>query len=143
MNRNSVTSCPGTSSKIARTRIPIRIASGATPTTQPFWDALRQHRLVIQHSPSTGQWVYYPRNLAPGTLADDLEWREASGLATVYTFTVAERPTAPAWQGATPQLIAVVELDEGPKVTTELTGIDPEAVRIGRASCRERVCELV
>ena len=102
-----------------------------TPTTQPFWDALRKHRLVIQHSPSTGQWVYYPRNLAPGTLADDLEWREASGLATVYTFTVAERPTAPAWQGASPQLIAVVELDEGPKVTTELVGVAPEAIRIG------------
>lgn len=102
-----------------------------TPTTQPFWDALRQHRLVIQHSPSTGQWVYYPRNLAPGTLADDLEWREASGLATVYTFTVTDRATAPAWQGATPQLIAVVELDEGPKVTTELVGVRPEAIRIG------------
>lgn len=102
-----------------------------TPTTQPFWDALRKHRLVIQYSPSTGQWVYYPRHLAPGTLADDLEWREASGLAMVYTYTVAERPTAPAWQGATPQLIAVVELDEGPKVTTELVGVAPEAIRIG------------
>ena len=102
-----------------------------TPTTRPFWDALRARRLVLQHSPSTGQWVYYPRSHAPGTLADDLEWREASGLGTVYTFTVARRPTAPAWEGATPQLIAVVELDEGPKLTTELTGVDPDAIRIG------------
>ena len=102
-----------------------------TPTSQPYWDALRQHRLVLQHSPSTGQWVHYPRNLAPGTLADDLEWREVAGTGVVYTFTIAERPTAPAWQGASPQLIAVVELDEGPKVTTELVGIAPEAIRIG------------
>ena len=102
-----------------------------TPTSQPYWDALRQHRLVLQHSPSTGQWVYYPRNLAPGTLADDLEWREVTGTGVVYTFTIADRPTAPAWQGASPQLIAVVELDEGPKVTTELVGIAPEAIRIG------------
>lgn len=102
-----------------------------TPTTQPFWDALRQHRLVLQFSPSTGQWVYYPRSHAPGTLADDLEWREASGMGAVYTFTVARRPTAPAWEGVSPQLIAVVELDEGPKLTTELVGIDPDAVRIG------------
>lgn len=102
-----------------------------TPTSQPFWDGLRQHRLLLQHSPSTGQWVYYPRNLAPGTLADDLEWREAAGAGVVYTFTIARRPTAPAWEGASPQLIAVVELDEGPKVTTELVGIAPEAVRIG------------
>ncbi len=102
-----------------------------TPTSQPYWDALRKHRLVLQYSPSNDQWVYYPRNLAPGTLADDLEWREASGEGFVYTFTVARRATAPAWQGAEPQLIAVVELDEGPKVTTELTGVAPEAIRIG------------
>lgn len=102
-----------------------------TPTSQPFWDGLRQRRLLLQHSPSTGQWIYYPRNLAPGTLADDIEWREAAGTGVVYTFTVARRPTAPAWEGASPQLIAVVELDEGPKVTTELVGIAPEAVRIG------------
>ncbi len=109
-----------------------------TPTTQPFWDAVQQHRLVLQFSPGTGQWVYYPRSHAPGTLADDLEWREASGMGTVYTFTVARRPTAPAWEGASPQLIAVVELDEGPKVTTELVGIAPDAIRIGlrvRAVC--------
>ena len=102
-----------------------------TPTSQPYWDALRQHRLVLQHSPSTGQWVYYPRNLAPGTLADDLEWREVTGTGVVYTFTIADRPTAPAWQGASPQLIAVVELDEGPKMTTELVGVAPDAIRIG------------
>lgn len=102
-----------------------------TPTSQPYWDALRQHRLVLQYSPSTNQWVYYPRNLAPGTLADDLEWREVAGTGVVYTFTVADRPTAPAWQGTSPQLIAVVELDEGPKVTTELVGVAPEAIRIG------------
>ncbi len=102
-----------------------------TPTSQPYWDALRQHRLVLQYSPSTGQWVYYPRNLAPGTLADDLEWREVTGTGVVYTFTIADRPTAPAWQGASPQLIAVVELDEGPKMTTELVGVAPDAIRIG------------
>ena len=102
-----------------------------TPTSQPYWDALRRHRLVLQHSSSTGQWVYYPRHLAPSTLADDLEWREVAGSGVVYTFTVARRATAPAWQGAEPQIIAVVELDEGPKVTTELTGIVPDAIRIG------------
>ncbi len=102
-----------------------------TPTSQPFWDGLRQRRLLLQYSPTTKQWIYYPRNLTPGTLADDIEWREAAGTGVVYTFTIARRPTAPAWEGASPQLIAVVELDEGPKVTTELVGIAPEAVRIG------------
>ncbi len=67
-----------------------------TPTTQPFWDALAEHKIRIQYSPSTQRYVFYPpRVLAPGTLADDLQWREISGAASLYTFTVAYRPVAP------------------------------------------------
>ncbi|WP_244928600.1 OB-fold domain-containing protein [Nocardioides sp. W7] len=102
-----------------------------TPVSQPFWDALREHRIRIQWSPSGQQWVFYPRLLAPGTLADDLEWKEISGRGTLYTFTVAHRPTAPPWADAVPQLLAVVEWDEGPRVSTELVGVDPADVRVG------------
>jgi len=102
-----------------------------TPVSQPFWDALREHRIRIQWSPSGQQWVFYPRLLAPGTLADDLEWREISGRGTLHTFTVARRPTAPPWADALPQLLAVVEWDEGPRVSTELVDVDPADLRVG------------
>ena len=102
-----------------------------TPVTQPFWDGLREHKLRIQYSPSAQQYVFYPRVLAPRTLADDLEWREVSGEATLYTFTVADRPTAPPWQDAVPQLLAVVELAEGPRLTTEMVGVDPASLQVG------------
>jgi hypothetical protein len=75
--------------------------------------------------------VFYPRTLAPGTLADDLQWREIDGAAVVYTFTVARRPTGPPWAGAVPQILAVVEWDAGPRLSTELVDVDPAAVRIG------------
>ena len=52
-----------------------------TPVSQPFWDGLGEHRIRIQYSPSTDRYVFYPRVLAPGTLADDLEWREAATTA--------------------------------------------------------------
>lgn len=103
----------------------------ATPTTQPFWDGLKEHKVRIQYSPSAGQWVFYPRVLAPRTLADDLEWREISGEGTLYTYTVADRPTAPPWQDALPQLLAVVELDEGPRLSTELVDVDPGDLQVG------------
>ncbi|ANH37105.1 hypothetical protein I601_0653 [Nocardioides dokdonensis FR1436] len=103
----------------------------ATPVSQPYWDALREHRIEIQYSPSLGRHVFYPRLLAPGTLADDLEWREISGEGTLYTFTVAERPTAPPWADAVPQLLAVVEWDEGPRVSTELVDVERGDIRIG------------
>ena len=102
-----------------------------TPTTQPFWDALDEGRLILQYSPSAREWVFYPRVLAPCTLADDLEWREASGLGTLYTYTVARYPTAPPWRDECPQLLAVVELDEGPRLTTEMIDVAPQELRVG------------
>lgn len=102
-----------------------------TPVTQPFWDGLREHKVRIQYSPSAGRYVFYPRILAPGTLADDLEWREVSGNGTLYAFTVADRPTAPPWADSLPQLLAIVELDEGPRVSTEMVGVDPAELRVG------------
>jgi hypothetical protein len=102
-----------------------------TPVTKPFWDGLREHKVKIQYSPSAEAYIFYPRILAPGTLADDLEWREVSGAGTLYTFTVADRPTAPPWADALPQFLAIVELDEGPRLSTELVNADPDALRVG------------
>ncbi len=102
-----------------------------TPVSQPFWAALAQHRILVQYSPSLQRYVFYPRMLAPGTLADDLQWREIDGAGTLYTFTVARRPTGPPWVDALPQLLAVVQWDAGPRVSTELVHVDPGDIRIG------------
>lgn len=102
-----------------------------TPVSKPFWDALREGRVLIQYSPSHDAWSFYPRVLAAGTLADDVEWREVPGLGRVYTFTVAFRPTAPPWADSLPQVLAVVELNEGPRISTELVNVDPASVFVG------------
>ena len=102
-----------------------------TPLSAPYWAALREGRILIQYSPSTRQWVFYPRPLSPGSLVDDLEWREVSGTGTVYTFTVARRPTAPAWKDAVPQILGVVEVAEGARLPTELVNVEPDDVSVG------------
>lgn len=102
-----------------------------TPVSRPFWDGLRERKVRVQFSPSLGEYVFYPRLLAPGTLADDLEWREISGMGTLYTFTVAGRETAPPWADSLPQLLAVVQWDEGPKFSTELVETDPNELKVG------------
>ncbi len=99
--------------------------------TKPFWDALREHKVKIQYSASSDQWVFYPRSHAPLTLATDLEWREISGDGTLYTYTIARRPTAPDFAGEEPQIIAVVELDEGPRLTSTLVNVEESAIRVG------------
>lgn len=87
---------------------------------------LRQGRFMIQRSASSGRHVFYPRVIAPGTGADDLEWAEASGRGTVYSTTVVRvKPPATAYN------VALVQLEEGPKLMTRVENIEPEEVRIG------------
>jgi uncharacterized OB-fold protein len=102
-----------------------------TPVSAPYWQALTEHRILIQYSPSLARYVFYPRTLAPGTLADDLQWREIDGAGTLFTYTVARRPTGPPWADALPQLLAVVEWDAGPRVSTELVDVEPDRISIG------------
>ncbi len=102
-----------------------------TPTSQPFWDALSEHKVRIQYCPACEEHIYYPRAHCPHCLSRDLEWREIAGTGTVYTYTIARRPTAPPWADDVPQQIAVVELDEGPRLTTELVNVAPEDIQVG------------
>lgn len=104
-----------------------------TPTelSQPFWQGLREHKVRIQYSPSADRWVFYPRSHAPLTLDDDLEWRDISGHGTLYTFTIARRPTAADFDGTEPQIIAVVELDQGPRLTTTLVNAPENQIAVG------------
>lgn len=104
-----------------------------TPLTMPFWEGLREHVIRIQYSPSSRSWVFYPRAVAPGTLRDDLEWREISGKATLYTFAVTHRPTAAPWADGVPQVLAVLEWAEGPRFTAGIVDCDPAGLRLGQA----------
>ena len=104
-----------------------------TPTaaSQPFWNAAKEHRLLVQRSKRTGRRVFYPRLVSPFGPNDELEWVEASGRGIVYSFTVARRPTAPQWSEDAPYVIAIVELEEGGHMTTNIVDCDPDTVRIG------------
>lgn len=102
-----------------------------TQASQPFWDAARQHRLVIQRSRNTGAFVFYPREVSPFGAGDELEWAEVSGRGVVYSYTIARRPTAPQWAEEGPYVIAIVELDEGPHLTANIIDCEPDRVRIG------------
>ena len=102
-----------------------------TPATQPFWDALREHKLKLQRSKKTGKVIYYPRLVSPYGPKDTLEWVECSGRGTVYSFTIARRPTAPQWGGEGDLAIAIVELEEGARLTANILNCAPEAVKVG------------
>ncbi len=96
------------------------------PPTSTYFQNLAEGRFLIQRSPSTGEWVFYPRMIAPRSGATDLEWAEPSGLGTVYATTVKRmKPPEPNVS------IAIVELDEGPRLMTHVQSIPAEEVFIG------------
>ena len=103
----------------------------ATPTSAPFWAGLAEERVRLQRCDGCGAWVHYPRSRCPHCLSDRLAWHDVSGHGTILTFTVARQPTARPFADESPQLLAVVELDEGVRMTTTIVGVEPEAVAVG------------
>jgi uncharacterized OB-fold protein len=101
------------------------------PGTKPFWDATRQHRLSIPRCRSCGKHHFYPRELCPHCHSADLEWTDISGRGEIYSYTVARKPAGPVFAADVPYVIAMVTLDEGPRMLTNIVTDDVEAVRIG------------
>ena len=102
-----------------------------THVTRPFWDALREHKVRLQRCNDCQRLIHYPRSRCPHCLGENLGWQDLSGAAKLYTYTIARRPTAPQFQDEVPQMIAVVELDEGPRLTTTLVNVDEGAIKVG------------
>jgi len=103
-----------------------------TDASRPFWEGLKAHRVQIQQCGDCAHWLFFPREHCPACASHRLAWREISGQGTLYTFTVARVPTLPEFTDELPQLLAVVQLDEGPHLNTTLVGVAPEAVKIGQ-----------
>ena len=101
------------------------------PATRPFWNALAEGKLRLPQCEACATLFYYPRACCPECLSPDLTWREVGGGGTLYTYTVARRPTHPLFADEVPQRLAVVELDEGPKLTTTLVNVRDQDIRIG------------
>jgi len=92
-----------------------------------FRTYLDQGKFMIQRSKSTGRYVFYPRVAAPGTGERDLEWVEASGHGTVYSTTVVRnRP-----EKGGDYNVALVDLEEGPRMMSRVVDIEPSAIEIG------------
>jgi len=100
-----------------------------TPDTAPYWEALRNHELHIQRCRECNEAFFYPRSICPGCASPRVEWFPASGRGRLHTFTVvhAAMPNTPL---PPPFVVAIVELDEGPRLMTNLVGIDPDPAKI-------------
>ena len=101
-----------------------------TPETRPFWEGAADGRLLLNRCRECGLTYYYPRAICPDCFGDETDWIESSGEGSVYSYSATERVAG--WpQEALPLVVAYVELDEGPRVLTNLVGCEPADVEIG------------
>jgi uncharacterized OB-fold protein len=105
-----------------------------TPETAPYWDGCKQHELRLPFCTACSQHFFYPRRYCPRCLSDAIEWRTASGKGTLLTYVISARP-APGFENETPYAIAIVKLDEGPHMMTNIvnTEITPQNLPVGMA----------
>ncbi len=98
--------------------------------TQPFWDGLKVGELRLQRCADCARKVFYPRTICPHCLSDRLNWVRATGRGKVYSYTIVRRAMNPAFGEDVPYVFAIVELEEGPRVTTNVIHCPAEAVRV-------------
>ncbi len=108
-----------------------RLIPPHTELTEPYWQAAREERLVIQQCNACDHWLFPPGANCPRCGSEELSWTPVSGKGVIYTYTIAYRPPHPVLTNQTPITVAVVELEEGPRMTSNIIGCDPDTVEIG------------
>lgn len=97
---------------------------------EPFWTAAADGRLAVPVCDACGHHVWYPRSWCPVCQSASVTWTTLSGRGSVYARTVLHKAMGP-WAGSVPYVVAYVELDEGPRILTNVVTDDPGSVDIG------------
>ncbi|CAM3397599.1 Zn-ribbon domain-containing OB-fold protein [Mycobacterium colombiense] len=108
-----------------------RIAPAITADTEFFWNGLRENKLLIQRCGGCGQLRHPPRPMCPRCRSLQWDAIESSGRGTVYSYVMPHEPRFPFFEY--PYVVVLVELEEGVRLVSNLTGVDPSAVTPGLA----------
>lgn len=125
------------SQKGGQTGTPVTLSAAGKPIpaptleTAPYWEGCRQHQLRIQRCSNCRQYQFFPRIYCSKCFSEQVEWIDASGRAKILSFTVVRRPVSPAFANEVPYIVALVTLEEGPQMMTNIVGCAPEEVAIG------------
>ena len=106
-----------------------KIEPSVNPLSQPYWDGCKQGLLRLQYCPKCRRYQFYPRILCSSCAQSGLEWVDVCGRGTIASFTIVARPVSKAYQS--PYIIALVDLDEGPRMMSSIVDIADKTVKIG------------
>ena len=100
----------------------MKAAPKPTPETAPYWEAANRGELQIQRCNPCGRLYFYPRTACPLCGSTDVTWVTVSGRGRLHTYLINHRP-APGFENEAPYAIAVVELEEGPRMMANIVGV--------------------
>jgi len=104
------------------------------PTPQPewdfYWERTKAHELWLMRCKECHRAYFYPRPLCPYCFSRNTEWFQSSGRGRLYAFAIVHRAPHPAFADLVPYIAALVELEDGVRIPTNLVGVEPDPARV-------------
>lgn len=98
--------------------------------TRVYWEGLKNEKLLLQKCRNCGNYRFYPRLVCPECMSDSYDWVDTKGEGKVYSYTIVHRAGG-AFKEDVPYVVAIVELNEGVRMMSNIIGIEPDKVTIG------------
>jgi uncharacterized OB-fold protein len=95
-----------------------------------YWEKAKAHELWLRHCDDCNKAYFYPRDICPMCFSRNTSWVQASGKGTLHTFAIVHRAPTPAFRDDAPFVVAMVDLEEGPRMPTNLVGVEPDPANI-------------
>lgn len=114
----------------ATVKPPLKPAIHPKANTQKFWDAVNEGRFLYQHCTACGTPQFFPRSVCHNCHGKAFEWRQSAGKGKVFTFSILYRAPGPAFKDDTPYVLALIDMEEGFRITANVLNCDPDTVHI-------------
>lgn len=99
--------------------------------SQPFWDGLKDHRILLQTCRNCGKKRHYPRPVCDACYSMESDWTEASGRGTLYSWTETHHPFHIGFKAEVPYILVTVDLEEGVRMQSQLIGAKLDDLKLG------------
>ena len=98
--------------------------------TKPFWDAAKRHELAMPRCQKCDKFFFYPREECPRCASQDLGWATVSGKGRLHAYTIVHQVANAAFRDDAPQVYAVIQLDEGPRMISNMVDCPHEDLQV-------------
>lgn len=113
---------------------PKRFEPPAGEASEAFWEATKEQRFLVQRCDACDTAIFYPREVCPQCLSSEsLSWRESAGKGTIYAASVQEKPANPLMADRVPYVVALVELEDGIRLMSNVINCPPYEATVGKS----------